>query len=346
MTECDSFEDAMADTKTIFPLRVLVCDDYYAARTFKSSLHAFAPLVEHVEITSNLISAGELARQANTIFIDPLTLGLDESAQFIFDTRRLHPDIVFVLHTDLNAAESHREEFYRGERHRFTHYYTLNKRQSDEEYADELQAMLQRCQVYLKNRVAAAQINNLREIANDMSANISSGVPVRTTDEMVAESLELLRSMSKNLQHSIAESKPKERTVFLSYRFAEDEYVRGLTKLLEREGFMVVTGKNANSYIGRAVINRIRESEYFLCLMTKDKEKTDGTFTTSPWLLEEKGVALAMEKRIVLMVEEGISESDVGGLQGDWQRIHFTPRRFTEAALEAVDQLKSYSGSK
>ena len=94
--------------------------------------------------------------------------------------------------------------------------------------------------------------------------------------------------------------------------------------------------------IGRAVIDRIKESEYFLCLMTKNKEKTDGTFTASPWLLEEKGVALALGKQIVLMIEEGVD--DFGGLQGDWQRIHFGPKGFLKAALEASQQLASYSG--
>jgi hypothetical protein len=76
--------------------------------------------------------------------------------------------------------------------------------------------------------------------------------------------------------------------------------------------------------------------------MTRDKEKTDGTFTTSPWLLEEKGVALALEKQLVLMVEEGVD--DFGGLQGDWQCIHFGPKGFLKAALQAAEQLASYSG--
>jgi len=76
--------------------------------------------------------------------------------------------------------------------------------------------------------------------------------------------------------------------------------------------------------------------------MTRDKEKVDGTFTASPWLLEEKGAALALGKPIVLMVEEGVS--DIGGLQGDWQRIYFGSKGFLSAALEAVEQLKSYVG--
>jgi hypothetical protein len=76
--------------------------------------------------------------------------------------------------------------------------------------------------------------------------------------------------------------------------------------------------------------------------MTRDKEKTDGTYTTSPWLLEEKGAAIAFGKYLVLLVEEGVT--DFGGLQGDWQRHHFSEKGFTTAALKAVRQLRSTAG--
>ena len=42
------------------------------------------------------------------------------------------------------------------------------------------------------------------------------------------------------------------------------------------------------------------------------------------------------------MVEEGVD--DFGGLQGDWQRIHFGPKGFLKAARDAAQQLASYSG--
>jgi hypothetical protein len=44
------------------------------------------------------------------------------------------------------------------------------------------------------------------------------------------------------------------------------------------------------------------------------------------------------------MIEEGVD--DIGGLQGDWQRIHFGPKGFLKAAMDAVEQLKSYTGGK
>jgi hypothetical protein len=134
----------------------------------------------------------------------------------------------------------------------------------------------------------------------------------------------------------------RRNTVFLSCRFADEQYIDGLRDLLTESGFEVVTGDNARGFISEAIIERIRESEFFICLMTRDKEKTDGTYTTSPWLLEEKGAAIAFGKYLVLLVEEGVT--DFGGLQGDWQRHHFSEKGFTTAALKAVRQLRSTAG--
>jgi hypothetical protein len=53
-------------------------------------------------------------------------------------------------------------------------------------------------------------------------------------------------------------------------------------------------------------------------------------------------VALALGKPIVLMIEEGVT--DIGGRQGDWQRLHFGSKGFLTSALQAVEQLNSYSG--
>ena len=78
--------------------------------------------------------------------------------------------------------------------------------------------------------------------------------------------------------------------------------------------------------------------------MTRDQALADGMFTTSAWLIEEKGAAMALRKPLVLMVESGVDAENIGGLQGDWQRIHFEPKEFTVAALRAVEQLAEYAG--
>jgi hypothetical protein len=242
----------------------------------------------------------------------------------------------FVLYVDKAAAESHRAEFYRGERSRFSHYFTLDKRTPPAAFRDELRPVLRSCRLDLSWRMSEVSLARLLQKTEQLrdGAEVAQGVA------LVHEVSDLLGDLAARARTEKA--LPPRKTVFLSHRFADEDYVRGLVRLLVQSGFEVVTGKSANTFVSKAVLDRIKACEFFVCLMTRDQAKTDGTYTTSPWLLEEKGAALAFGKPLVLMVEEGVT--DYGGLQGDWQRIHFGAKGFLTAALEAVEQLSSYAG--
>jgi hypothetical protein len=131
-------------------------------------------------------------------------------------------------------------------------------------------------------------------------------------------------------------------SVFLSYRFADERGIETAKLLLQERGYGVVTGESTDTYVSKGVIDRIRNSDFFFCIMTKHRQLSDGPYITSPWLIEEKGVALALEKPLVIMVEDGVEE--FGELQGDWQRTHFTWDRFAEAAERAVGHLDRIAG--
>ena len=315
------------------PLKVLVCDpNEVTASALIDQLNKHESVVsttsaEEIAVAQRLLRADDI----NTIFIDPLSIGLDAASEFIFSVRKSLPEIVFALYMDVAAAEAKRKVFYQGERQRFSHYYKLDKSVPVPSFPDEVDSVIRTCQADLGWRLSRESLKQLAE----QSKSAKTGTEAESDRDHRVE--ELVARVSASRQ-----SIPKENTVFLSYRFAETEYAEGLIPLLEERGFSIVTGKRSNTYISKAIIDRIRDCQYFLCLMTRDKEKADGTFTTSPWLLEEKGVALAFGKQIVLMVEEGVD--DFGGLQGDWQRIHFGPKGFLKAALEAAQQLASYSG--
>lgn len=133
---------------------------------------------------------------------------------------------------------------------------------------------------------------------------------------------------------------PRRRSVFLACRFADRELVDGLIRLLKHEGFEVVTGESVNGYVSDSILERIKASSLFLALMTPDEPKMDETFTTSPWILQETGAALALGKPPVIMVHEQVTR--IGGLPGDLQLIRFTDKGFLNAALNAVEQLEAY----
>jgi len=67
--------------------------------------------------------------------------------------------------------------------------------------------------------------------------------------------------------------------------------------------------------------------------MTKRDRKENGKYTTAAWLLEEKGAALALNKAVGMFVEEEIDDVDIGGMQGDNQRFHFTRNSFLKVAM-------------
>jgi hypothetical protein len=316
------------------PMKVLVCDaNDGAAESLRRGLEGFAGVLPPVARVDSVSEARSEVRSGdyNVIFIDPLSLGLEAASSFVFEIRNALPEIVFALYVDKAAAERDRAAFYGGDRARFSHYYTLDKQVPVGAFTEELEAVVRLCQADLSWRMSSASLERLRTEAAKLAGEASG------------ESLALLDAVGDNLARLASpstESNPK--TVFLSYRFAEEEYVEGLTKLLVAGGFEVLTGKSSNTYVSRVIIERIRQAPLFLSLMTRADEKADGTFTTSAWLLEEKGVALAFGKPLVLMIEEGVV--DFGGLQGDWQRIHFGAKGFLNAALEAVEQLRYYVG--
>ena len=325
------------------PLKVLIIDeDLSSSNLLCNTLNNLSDAVISVH-QSETVNVKDILKkeEINAIYIDPLSVGLDNAADFIFSIRRDNPSIVFVLYVDFDLLESRRNEFYKEERRRFGHYFKLNKLTPTSAFEAEIKSTIRRIQGDLNYSLTGERIAELQKelarIQEDSNADQSVVLPLNILHDIQRKLAEI------DISHKQEPAMEIENSVFLSYRFADVDYVNGLSSLLEKEGFDIITGQDANTYISTAILDRIRSSQFFLCMMTRADEKTDGTFTTSSWLLEEKGAALAFGKKIVLMVEDGVS--DIGGLQGDWQRIHFTPKGFTIAALKAVQQLTSYLGT-
>ena len=330
--------------KMNIPLKVLIADPSDSSEILFEALNRPNKTVLSLKRVSSLSEANSalLDRDINTIFIDPILLSLEAASSFIFETRIHSPGIVFVLYLDFAQMEYIRHDFFSGERRRFKHYFKVDKLTPIAAFPGEINTAIRKCQQDLSVRLTEKEISELqREL--DSLKTVSQGSASRETAAVPIEILQKIQDQLDSIKGLKEEQKIgfKPKLVFLSYRFAETDYIDGLKTLLEREKFSVTTGQDANTFISQAIIERIKLCEFFVCLMTRADEKIDGTYTTSPWLLEEKGAAIALDKRIVLMVEDGVK--DIGGLQGDWQRIDLTAKSFTIAAIKAVDQLKSYS---
>ena len=143
----------------------------------------------------------------------------------------------------------------------------------------------------------------------------------------------------KNGANESRKSRPKvsdNNTIFLgySYREVDDEFVSGFKELLIDKGFEVIDGKaDGLGSISQAILEKIALSDIVVIVMTKRDKKENGKFTTAAWLLEEKGAALALKKQVGMFVEEEIDDADIGGMQGDNQRFHFTRNNFLKVVM-------------
>ena len=319
------------------PLKILVCDG--EAKSAKALVQALQKrsIVVHCDQVSDIAGMQQSLRVGdfNVIFIDPLSLGVEKASEMVFSTRTALPEIVFVLYVDLYEVEARRADFFRGQRSRFSHYYKFDKRTPFFELERELDAVLHLCQSDLSWRLSATSVSQLRE----QMANVKKMASQRPDEAIVAKMEQILAKINVP---QVIPVKPK--SVFVSYRFEEKGYFSGIKALLAQKGLDVITGERTHSSISAVIVERIKQSQSFLSIMTRDKPMADGKYTTSAWLVEEKGAALALGKPLILMVESGVDAENIGGLQGDWQRIHFDPRGFTTAALQAVEQAAAYAG--
>ncbi len=185
---------------------------------------------------------------------------------------------------------------------------------------------------------------------------------IRLDDDNVARSVldvvETLRTWREtepppDLPRSNYGSEVEPDTVFVSHRFEDGHLVEMLRRVLSPE-LKVVVGDKYYGSIGAGVLGDIRRCEYFVSLMTKHKLVHGNTYTSPPWLLEEKGAALAMRKPRVLMVEDVVAQASGqwGHLQGDWRHISFSTSMdgaeesdFTHALYEARDELLIQAGA-
>ena len=219
------------------PLQILICDPDAAAAKIAEQAFTSSGDAAEVEIASSIRKAQARLRsgEINTIIIDPLAFELEKAAAFIFGVRKAMPEIVFVLYVNKNEAERRRSEFYRGERKRFAHYYALDKKTPIEAFADEVKAVVELCQMDLSWRLSKDSLDRLLSKAGRLIPQ-KQGLDVSSLEEL----RDILSRVPATVRGGKATLDPK--TVFLSHRFAEKEYVGGLTALLEKSGFTVRTG--------------------------------------------------------------------------------------------------------
>ena len=99
------------------------------------------------------------------------------------------------------------------------------------------------------------------------------------------------------------------KTIFLAHKFSEKDLIDQVKLEIKAIGFAFKEGKVEDlGFISEDILNKIKESGFFLALLTKVKKFDDGTHSTSPWVLMEIGTAIAYGRQVLIMVEEGVDK--------------------------------------
>ena len=98
------------------PLKALIVDtDEPAAIALRQALDNIGDILS-VYIHNNIEDARRALNKLdiNVIYIDPFSLGIENASNFIFQTRRQHPSVVFVLYYEPNLLRKEEIFFMRG----------------------------------------------------------------------------------------------------------------------------------------------------------------------------------------------------------------------------------------
>jgi hypothetical protein len=88
------------------PLRALVIDaDEFTRTLLQQGLKNESCVLDAIVAQDILEANGRVTGlEPNVIFVDPLSLGLEEASRFVFAVREGYPEITFVLYVDVQLV--------------------------------------------------------------------------------------------------------------------------------------------------------------------------------------------------------------------------------------------------
>lgn len=192
------------------PLKVLIIDpDNKSANALKSVLDSVEYVISaNIENTVNEIEMIIKENDINAIFIDPITLGIENASNFIFDLRKRYPSIVFVLFMDFQKQNDLGHTFFSGERQRFRHYYKLDKRSKSSRFRARVLFSLDECQIYLSYSLEKKKIINLKNELFEIQKNANKK---NDTVTIPIDILEQIKVQLNERQHETEQLGHKEK---------------------------------------------------------------------------------------------------------------------------------------
>jgi hypothetical protein len=106
-------------------------------------------------------------------------------------------------------------------------------------------------------------------------------------------------------------------------------------------GFNVLTGEKPQAgTISKKVIDRIEQADIFVGIFTRrDKIENKNEWSTSAWVIEEKVYAYVKRKKLILILENGVSS--IGGILGDYEYMPFDRNNLADLVIRLAELYKS-----
>jgi hypothetical protein len=101
-------------------------------------------------------------------------------------------------------------------------------------------------------------------------------------------------------------------------------------------GLAVETGERPRANrISDKVKCLIEQQSIFAGIFTRrDKIARKQEWTTSAWFIDEKAYAVGLQKRLILLKEQGVNS--IGGIQGDYEYIEFSREGLGGAIISLI----------
>lgn len=133
------------------------------------------------------------------------------------------------------------------------------------------------------------------------------------------------------------------KKVFLAHRFNEIQILGKVKERLTNEGFEWREGKVEDlGFITEDILKKIKDASFFIAILTPSKEFNDGKFSTSSWILMEIGVAIAYERKVLMLAEDCIEQEEYARkLQAECQYEVFNREKDLDDRIKiSIDRVK------
>jgi len=135
------------------------------------------------------------------------------------------------------------------------------------------------------------------------------------------------------------------RSIFVARQFNDGDndlfdYLRD--RVLVPCGFSVVDGVARDlGEFRQAIVDKIRRSQFFICLLTKRVTLPNDKYVSSVWLYQETGAAYALGKKPLLLVEDGMDSDYIGKLQDTFEYVMFTRNNHPTVFESVIPKLRN-----